>query len=249
MSVQKQFIEEVKKPAAEINVELCALLFAGEIKPDTNARESVLALDRQVNTFLSRSGISFDRAQSNSDFLTNVVGGVLGYRGDTLEYFSADNSLFDSVIENRLGIPISLAAIYISVGQRLGIDVHGVGFPGHYLIRITEPDGSGTLVDPFSHSKVSQQQIEGLVKTIRQSAGGFDDGWLANAHPHDMLVRMFENLKRTFLNVGELSAAQHCLDYQLILRPEDPALLSQLEALLKHSGDAARSGKGASRLH
>jgi regulator of sirC expression with transglutaminase-like and TPR domain len=60
---------------------------------------------------------------------------------------------------------------------------------------------------------------------------------------------MFENLKRVFLNAGELSAAQHCLDYQLILRPEDPALLSQLEALLKHSDDAARSGKGASRLH
>ena len=196
----------------------------------------IAALDQQVNGYLEGYQSDPSKTPSNSALLIDVVGRSLGYRGDTLEYFSSGNSLFDHVIDNRLGIPISLAAIYMSVGQRLGIKVHGVGFPGHFLIRVIEPDGSERLVDPFSHHKLSTQDVTALRASTGEQFGQFDEAWLANAHPHDMLVRMFENLKRVFLNEGNIAAAESCLDYQLILKPKDSVFLEQLQVLLDQRG-------------
>jgi|GEM_PF-4588122 len=235
---QQQFIEEVGKARDEIDIERCALLFASEINPETDISKSIAALDQQVNGYLEGYQSDPSKTPSNSALLIDVVGRSLGYRGDTLEYFSSGNSLFDHVIDNRLGIPISLAAIYMSVGQRLGIKVHGVGFPGHFLIRVIEPDGSERLVDPFSHHKLSTQDVTALRASTGEQFGQFDEAWLANAHPHDMLVRMFENLKRVFLNEGNIAAAESCLDYQLILKPKDSVFLEQLQVLLDQRGHA-----------
>ena len=249
MTIQKQFIDETAKPAAQIDIELCALLFAAQIRPELMVDDWTRVLDDQVNAFLAEYEVADGDPLANSELLIEVVGNALGYRGDSLEYFSADNSLFDRVIENRLGIPISLAAIYMSVGQRLGIKVHGVGYPGHFLVRIVEQDGTASLVDPFSHKLLSAEDIRKMKSVAKEQFGGFDEAWLSNAHPHDMLVRMLENLKRVFFGEGNLTAAQHCVEYQLILKPEKTDLLAQLQAMIDHAATHRPDVEGSGTVH
>jgi regulator of sirC expression with transglutaminase-like and TPR domain len=38
-------------------------------------------------------------------------------------------------MDRRLGIPITLSVVYLEVGWRLGLPLHGVNFPGHFLVR------------------------------------------------------------------------------------------------------------------
>lgn len=49
------------------------------------------------------------------------------------DYYNPLNSNLVYVIEQRRGIPISLASIYILVGERLGLKIEGMNFPGHFL--------------------------------------------------------------------------------------------------------------------
>ncbi len=56
-------------------------------------------------------------------------------RGTDSDYYNPLNSNLVYVIEERRGIPISLACIYILVGHRLGFDVEGINMPGHFLAR------------------------------------------------------------------------------------------------------------------
>jgi len=57
-------------------------------------------------------------------------------RGDESDYYNTQNSNLVYVIQQRKGIPISLAAVYMLVGMRLGLKIEGCHFPGHFLARI-----------------------------------------------------------------------------------------------------------------
>lgn len=56
-------------------------------------------------------------------------------RGAESDYHNPLNSNLVYVIEQKRGIPISLASIYILVGNRLGFGIEGINLPGHFLAR------------------------------------------------------------------------------------------------------------------
>ena len=58
-----------------------------------------------------------------------------GFRGNHDDYYDPDNSFLDCVLTRRVGIPITLSVLLMEVGRRVGIDVVGIGAPGHFLTR------------------------------------------------------------------------------------------------------------------
>src|SRR5258708_23318194 len=75
----------------------------------------------------------------------------LGFSGNRDHYDAPRNSFLNAVLDRRLGIPISLAVVYLQIGRRAGLRLEGVNFPGHFLVRA--PAGAGDMedliVDPF----------------------------------------------------------------------------------------------------
>jgi regulator of sirC expression with transglutaminase-like and TPR domain len=49
------------------------------------------------------------------------------------------------VLDRRLGIPITLSVVYLEVGRRIGLSLHGVAFPGHFLVKCVVRDGAIVL--------------------------------------------------------------------------------------------------------
>ncbi|KAG2427535.1 hypothetical protein HYH02_014581 [Chlamydomonas schloesseri] len=62
-----------------------------------------------------------------------------GFRGNQEDYYSADNSCINKVVERRVGIPITLSLVYMEVGRRLGLTLRGVNLPGHFMIQPLRP--------------------------------------------------------------------------------------------------------------
>lgn len=73
---------------------------------------------------------------------------VLGFHGNASEYYSPDNSLFNRVLDVRLGLPISLSVLYILLGRRLGLKIGGIGLPGHFVAALTATPAP-IYFDPF----------------------------------------------------------------------------------------------------
>ena len=77
-----------------------------------------------------------------------------GFRGNEANYYAPENSFLDCVLSRRLGIPISLAIVCLDVGQRLGLTLRGIGFPGHFLVgefdSAAESESEPVLLDPFT---------------------------------------------------------------------------------------------------
>jgi hypothetical protein len=76
-----------------------------------------------------------------------------GMRGDDEDYFAPRNSSLAWVLENRRGLPITLCSALILVGRRVGLDVDGVAFPGHFLASGTY-HGTRVWIDAFDGGRL-----------------------------------------------------------------------------------------------
>ncbi len=66
------------------------------------------------------------------------------YLGNQASYYDLSNNFLHTVMDSKMGNPIMLSSIYILVARRLGLDIQGIGTPGHFILRY-----SGMLLDPF----------------------------------------------------------------------------------------------------
>jgi regulator of sirC expression with transglutaminase-like and TPR domain len=114
-----------------------------------------------------------------------------GFSGNRIHYHDPDNSYLHRVIESRQGIPISLSAIYVFVGNRLGLPLAGVGMPGHFLVKI-EGEPSPQYVDCFNGGAfLSEQDCK---QFITASGLDFYPQFLEKSPTRLILARMLRNL-------------------------------------------------------
>jgi regulator of sirC expression with transglutaminase-like and TPR domain len=152
-----------------------------------------------------------------------------GFAGNRADYYDPRNSFLNDVLERRLGIPITLATVLLEVGRRCGLRLEGVGFPGHFLVRVPDPAGA-VLLDPFSGGRALADRD--LVERWRSVTGVEHDappplppGALATTGVPGMLARMLRNLVRIWLEARELAPALAAVDLLLVLLPGAPAEL------------------------
>ena len=119
-----------------------------------------------------------------------------GFSGNRIHYHDPDNSYLHRVIESRQGIPISLSAIYVFVGNRLGLPLAGVGMPGHFLVKI-EGESTPQFVDCFNGGAFLREQD--CEQFITASGLDYDPQFLEKSPTRLILARMLRNL----LNIYE----------------------------------------------
>ena len=96
--------------------------------------------------------------QKSLDALNTVLFERHGFRGNRKDYYDPKNSFLHEVLDRRIGIPITLSVLYIEVGQRVGLAIEGVGFPGHFQdLREGENGAARRVLD----------EIHGIQSSIR----------------------------------------------------------------------------------
>ena len=122
-----------------------------------------------------------------------------GLRGNRDDFYNPLNSNLISVILSRRGIPISLVAIYMLVGQRLGLDIEGCNVPRHFLARAIH-DGRIVLVDCFDRGRVVEAEkligrTSANLRQLQMLRGG--------ASSVRTVQRMLQNLNHAYRRAGE----------------------------------------------
>jgi regulator of sirC expression with transglutaminase-like and TPR domain len=184
MDATERFAAAVAAPGGEMRLDIAALCLAAHAHPGLDIDAECARLDN-----LAR------RCPTTSfDGLRAYLFRTLGFRGNSRDYGDPENSFLDSVIERRLGIPISLAVVMMEVGRRIGVPVHGVGMPGHFLVM--DATRGGVWCDPFHDGAV--YDLEGcrqLFARVHGSARGFSRALLVPTDPHVIVARMLANLE------------------------------------------------------
>ncbi|RYF76797.1 MAG: tetratricopeptide repeat protein [Comamonadaceae bacterium] len=124
----------------------------------------------------------------------------LSFGGNVNDYYDPDNSYLNAVLRTRRGIPISLAVLWMELAQGLNLQARGVGFPGHFMLKVTLPKGQ-VVIDPFTGRSLSREDLSERLEPYKRSNGLVGDYdvplglYLQPATPRDIIARMLRNLK------------------------------------------------------
>jgi regulator of sirC expression with transglutaminase-like and TPR domain len=150
----------------------------------------------------------------------------LGFSGNINDYYLPDNSYLHRVLEMRRGIPISLAVLYMELAQQIGLNVKGISFPGHFLMKLSVQSGE-IVLDPFNGTSLSREELEERIEPYILQQEFPDDfqlsAYLQTASPRDILVRMLRNLKGLFMQQERWQRLLEVQERLLILLPKDIA--------------------------
>jgi len=150
-----------------------------------------------------------------------------GFTGNREHYDDFRNSCLNVVLERKLGIPITLAVVFMEVARRAGVEVRGVSFPGHFLLR--GPDdvaGRPVILDPFSGGRsLSETDLRALLVRMQGDEAVYSSDLLQPCSHRQLLARMLNNLKRTYVELRSFHQAYAATDLILAV---DPTLLMEL---------------------
>jgi regulator of sirC expression with transglutaminase-like and TPR domain len=148
-----------------------------------------------------------------------------GFHGNQEAYYDPRNSFLNDVLQRRTGIPITLSVVLIEVARRVDIAMQGVGFPGHFLVRVPV-DGGVLILDPFFGGRpLGEPELLERLRPLhpqRDSPTRLPPALLAPLDPRDLLARMLRNLMHIFREQETDLQALHAVDLLLVLDPDSP---------------------------
>jgi regulator of sirC expression with transglutaminase-like and TPR domain len=100
------------------------------------------------------------------------------------------------VLERKLGIPITLSAVFLLVARRLDLPVHGVGLPQHFILKYRGKDGD-VFLDPFGGGKILG--VKGCMQYLPEKHAPFLDAYLRAVTDGEILTRMLGNILRVYI--------------------------------------------------
>lgn len=218
MAVAQTWQDILAKPREQLNLAEAALVIAGEEYPALDIAAYIGHIDALAQTLRKRLRADISAADT-LPLLNRYLFDELGFAGNSEDYYDPRNSYLNDVIDRKLGIPITLSVLYIEVGRRLGLQLSGISFPGHFLVKCALRDGA-VILDAYA--KGALLGIKDLQKRLRMLSGGADVPpeavmrMLASAPPAEIVARMLRNLKAIYFERGDkmraLTAMNHVLD-------------------------------------
>ena len=195
-----------------------ALLIAKEEYHELNVDHYVDRLSelaREAEPIVNAGNDTVEKVQLLSHFLFEQK----GFEGNRDAFSDPRNSFLNDVIERRLGIPITLSVIYLEVGRRLGLNLYGVSFPTHFLVKAVDERGE-LLIDPFSGGVIlTLEQVKARLAEIYRQPVELHPAMLKSAGARQILVRMLRNLKGIYSGASDWARSLSALDRILMLDP------------------------------
>ena len=216
--------------AADADLASAALLIARVEYPELDAARYLALLDFLGAEAQRRVAAAVPLADTPQDVepvlyakvaaLNEFLFDEMGFVGNEADYDDPRNSFLNEVLDRRTGIPITLSVVYMEVARRADLDVEGINFPGHFLLRCRSPRdvayARDLIIDPFHGGALLTRDM-----LSRQSGGET----LLRASKPQILFRMLTNLKRLYVRMQSFPQARFVADLLLVV---DPGAITEL---------------------
>ncbi len=228
--VQGELSKLREKDADNFDLLRAALLIAKLDNEDLDVNEYVAVVDRMAAEI--KAGFKPETSQAEQlTALNDYLFKQRGFHGSRSNYYNRSNSYLNEVLDDREGLPITLAVLHIELAKRLGLKVTGVPLPGHFIVRFDPSEGEPKLVDVFEGGKemtladVKQLLAENIGSGVAKDARLADvikalDAEYGHADSKAITIRMLSNLRNVASNERDDTAVARYLDAMLVIEPD-----------------------------
>jgi regulator of sirC expression with transglutaminase-like and TPR domain len=227
------FHDLIRGPDAALDLSRAALAVARIEYPTLDERRELARVDalavRVGPGRRSEAGETLER-------LKRVLFDEEKFRGNADEYYDPRNSCLNDVLDRKLGIPITLSVLTMEVGRRVGLEIAGVGLPGHFIVSASVA-GRGVLLDPFhggavlTPSSAAEQAARAVGRPVK-----IEEAHWAPCTRRQIVVRMLRNLKTIYARRSDWERALGVIDRLLLIDAETPMHLRDRGTVLVKAG-------------
>ncbi|MBT5111154.1 MAG: tetratricopeptide repeat protein [Rhodospirillaceae bacterium] len=142
-----------------------------------------------------------------------------GYVGDDQTYDDLQNANLMHVIDRRKGLPVALGILYIDAARAQGWTIEGLGFPGHFLLRL-DWNGERVVLDPF-HGGVERtpSDLRMLLQTVQGAGAELRPEHYESVTDREILLRLQNNIKLRQMQKGDSARAATVIEHMMLIAP------------------------------
>ncbi len=219
VDLQDEFQKTVLAPEGRMDLARAGLLVSRLAYPDLDEPALMAQLD-DLGARLRAKVSGLRGAVAIARAMGRLLCKEDGFRGNSKDYYDPDNSYLNCVLERRTGIPITLSLLYMEVGRRAGLDVRGIGMPGHFLVGVYEKE-ERIFLDPFySGTVLNEKECRRRAAVQHQGALVWNSRFLEPSEEKAMIVRLLRNLRAIYGNLGDVARSLQALEWIIALAPD-----------------------------
>src|SRR5438445_4265356 len=213
------FTRLLQTPDPELDLAEAALLIAAEEYPDLRPAIYLNQIARMGTELKHRI-----RAEVEPGRVVEKANAYLfeelHFKGNREEYYDPRNSFLNEVLDRRVGIPITLAVVYVAVGDRAGLPLRGVGMPGHFLVKYAPASREvEVFIDAFNGRTLTRQECAKMLAEMYGETLEARPSFFEPAGKRQILARILNNLKGLYMSRGELPRALAASDRIVLADP------------------------------
>lgn len=224
-------------PDEELDIAQLALALSACDRPDisrdlyrTHLNELVEAADAALGTSNAAP------CQVAAGVLSGVMAGRFRYLGDAETYDDPRNANLAHVIDRRKGLPVTLGILYLHVATKLGLEMTGLNFPGHFVLRLRGPD-EAVMIDPFNGGQtLTAADLLGMLRGAEGPEARLTPESCEAVGRRDILLRLENNILSRAIRAGEFSRARDVVTRMIWFAPGRAGLRFELGRLEVHAG-------------
>ena len=219
-----EYFESLVQSDAEFPLLEAAVSLAQDEYPDLDVQQVLDEVDQLLARLKRRvpaDAVPLQRLRAVNQFFFRD----LSFRPNVNNYYDPDNSYIHVVLRTRSAIPISAAVLWLELAQGLGLSARGVGFPGHFMIKVNLPKGQ-VVIDPLDGQSMSREQLAERLEPYRRSSGLVDEFevplglYLQSSPPREIVARMLRNLQEIHRAQEDWARMVTVQDRLIVLLPQ-----------------------------
>jgi regulator of sirC expression with transglutaminase-like and TPR domain len=132
--------------------------------------------------------------------MNDVIFNRLKYEPNVKNFHSPTNSLFNLVLEQKKGNPVTLSCLYILLAQRLDIPLYGVNLP-NLFVTVFDLPGQKFYVNPFNKGQIFyQRDIDDYLKHMNMEP---KEEFYKACGNKEIVIRVLTNLAYSYQKSGD----------------------------------------------
>ncbi len=172
----------------------------------------------------------------------------LGFK--SLTEASDPNSLFlHTVLDDKRGYCLSLSVLYLSLAERLGLEMYGVVVPGHFFVRYDDGIVQFNIETTGNGGSATDEQY---IKKFNVPQADSDSIYMKNLNKIQTLGCFFNNLGNSYDKIGDIDSALKAYKRAVEINPtlsESRVNVGNIYLKKGRVTDAVREYLGALRIN
>ncbi len=169
--------------------------------------EEINLMQKELNIKRESSNINFSRPTQIIELINDYMFKEQEFKANIHDYQNPLNNFLNIVIEKKIGIPITLSIIYITLAQSVNFILYPVNFPRHFLVKymLDDVNHNEIIIDPFNKGRIMDDYaLKNLIDSFFPNQNiPLTKKLVEKANLSQVMIRILNNLKDSFFEIQE----------------------------------------------